>query len=163
MMSSTKKLSMVLAATALAVGGALAGAAHAEPAGANGRSAVPTVSDRAPARPQADSRFYPTSTIYKNQAWTSGNGRAVLRVQEDGNFVLYKDNRAAWQASGAWPNGDHAVIQQDGNFVLYDRNNRALWASNTQNRGAYVAVQDDGNVVVYNSNNQPLWATNTGD
>ncbi|MFI9325993.1 hypothetical protein ACIGZJ_00435 [Kitasatospora sp. NPDC052868] len=164
MMNHLKKLSLVLATGALALGGSLAGAtAHAEPTGAGAKSAAQASDTRAVMRPQADAHFYPTSTIHRNEAWTSGNGRAVLRVQEDGNFVLYKDNRAAWQAPGAWPNGDHAVMQQDGNFVLYDRNNRALWASNTQNRGAYVAVQDDGNVVVYNGNNQPLWATNTGD
>ena len=31
-------------------------------------------------------------------AWTSGNGRAILRLQEDRNLVLYKDNQAAFQA-----------------------------------------------------------------
>ncbi|OEJ97426.1 hypothetical protein J116_026200 [Streptomyces thermolilacinus SPC6] len=71
--------------------------------------------------------------------------------------------RAAWQAPGAWPNGDCAVFQQDGNFVLYDAKGKALWASNTWQRGHTLAVQDDGNVVVYNQSNNPLWATNTGD
>src|ERR1700760_4941931 len=30
-----------------------------------------------------------------NVAWTSGTGRAILRLQEDRNLVLYKDNQAA--------------------------------------------------------------------
>ncbi|MEU7426384.1 hypothetical protein [Streptomyces sp. NPDC040750] len=112
---------------------------------------------------RADSRFYATSTLYKNQAWTSGNGRTVLRVQSDGNFVLYKDNRPVWQAPNVYPKADRAVFQDDGNFVVYDRNGNPVWAAGTWHKGHYVAVQDDGNVVVYNSANQPVWATNTGD
>ncbi|GAA2253312.1 hypothetical protein GCM10010430_41340 [Kitasatospora cystarginea] len=149
--------SVALATTALTVGGVLAGSAYASAPAATGHGVREVKSVR------SDSHFYPPATLNKNQAWTSGNGRTVLRVQEDGNFVLYKDGRPAWQAPGAWPNGNAAVMQEDGNFVLYDRNGHPLWASNTWHRGAYVAVQDDGNVVVYDHNNRPVWATNTGD
>ena len=98
-----------------------------------------------------------------NVAWTSGNGRAILRLQEDRNLVLYKDNQAAYQAPNAWSRGNTAIMQDDGNFVLYDENGEPVWASNTGgNPGAYLAVQDDGNVVVYQGGS-PLWATNTGD
>ncbi|GAA0300092.1 hypothetical protein GCM10010302_43320 [Streptomyces polychromogenes] len=112
---------------------------------------------------RSDAHFYGGSTLYKNQAWTSGNGRTVLRVQSDGNFVLYKDGRAAWQAPGVWPKANRAVFQEDGNFVVYDANGNAVWAAGTWHKGAYLSVQDDGNAVVYNSANQPVWATNTGD
>ncbi|MGK4579257.1 hypothetical protein [Kitasatospora sp. HPMI-4] len=150
--------SVALASTALAVGGVLAGSAYAAaPSATTGHTASATKSVR------SDSHFYPPATLYKNQAWTSGNGRTVLRVQEDGNFVLYKDGRPAWQAPNAWPNGNAAVMQEDGNFVLYDAGGHALWASGTWHRGAYLSVQDDGNVVVYDHNNRPVWATNTGD
>ena len=98
-----------------------------------------------------------------NVAWTSGNGRAILRLQEDRNLVLYKDNQAAYAAPNAWSRGNTAIMQDDGNFVLYDENGEPVWASNTGgNPGAYLAVQDDGNVVVY-QDGSPLWATNTGD
>ncbi|MFC9650473.1 MULTISPECIES: hypothetical protein [unclassified Streptomyces] len=112
---------------------------------------------------RVDSRFYAPATLGKNQAWTSGNGRAILRVQSDGNVVLYKDNRAAWQAPNVYPNADRLVMQEDGNLVVYNRAGRALWAAGTWQKGRYLAVQDDGNVVVYNSANRPVWATNTGD
>ena len=115
-------------------------------------------------RPMDDSFFLAGSALQRNQAWTSGNGRAVLRLQQDGNLVLYKDGRAAWQAVGAWPNGSSAVMQADGNFVVYAADGSPLWASGTWGYpGAYLAVQDDGNAVVYTADGVPVWATNTGD
>ncbi|MFD4948929.1 hypothetical protein ACFVYE_25565 [Streptomyces sp. NPDC058239] len=151
--------SLAVATALLAVGGTLAGTAQAS-------VSAPTTVRHAQAfgaRPTSDTLIHPRATLYKNHAWTSGNGRAILRVQQDGNFVLYKDNRPVWQAPGAYPNGDHAVMQEDGNFVLYDRGGHPLWASGTWRKGAYLAVQDDGNVVVYNADRRPVWATNTGD
>jgi hypothetical protein len=115
-------------------------------------------------RPMDDSFFLAGSTLRRNQAWTSGNGRAVLRLQQDGNLVLYKDGSPVWQAVGAWPSGSSAVMQADGNFVVYDANGSPLWASGTWGySGAYLAVQDDGNVVIYTADRTPVWATNTGD
>ncbi|MFD7894013.1 hypothetical protein [Streptomyces sp. NPDC059743] len=112
---------------------------------------------------RSDSRFYAPATLGKNQAWTSGNGRAILRVQSDGNVVLYKDNRPAWQAPNVYPNADRLVMQSDGNLVVYNKAGQPLWAAGTWQKGRYLAVQDDGNVVVYNNANRPVWATNTGD
>ncbi|WP_320778370.1 hypothetical protein [Streptomyces sp. CRN 30] len=103
----------------------------------------------------------PQAKIYRNQAWTSGNGRAVLRLQEDGNFVLYKDNKAAWQGAGSYPSGQYAVMQDDGNLVVYAEGDKPVWASNTNgNYGAVLVVQDDCNVCLYVSG-RPIWATNT--
>lgn len=98
-----------------------------------------------------------------NVGWTSGNGRAILRLQEDRNLVLYKDNKAVFHAPHALGRGNSAKMQSDGNFVLYDLHNAPVWASNTAGSpGAYLAIQDDGNMVVYRKDGHPLWATNTG-
>jgi hypothetical protein len=111
----------------------------------------------------SDAKFDTGAELFRNYAWTSGNGRALLRLQEDGNFVLYKDGKAAWQAKNAYPAGYHAIFQDDGNLVVYDEGKEPLWASNTEkNRGAILAVQDDGNVVIY-QNGKTIWATNTND
>ena len=98
----------------------------------------------------ADSIFPAESELELNIGWISGNGQTILRLQQDRNLVLYKDNNPAYQAPNAWSNGNIAIMQDDGNFVLYDQNNEPVWASNTAGKpGAYLAVQDDGNLVVY--------------
>jgi hypothetical protein len=112
---------------------------------------------------RGDAIFRPTATLHRNQAWTSGNGRTILRLQTDGNLVLYKDGRPAWQAPGAWSHGVSAVFQRDGNFVVYAPGGHPVWASGTWHKGDYLAVQDDGNLVIYNGIGRPVWATNTGD
>jgi hypothetical protein len=111
----------------------------------------------------ADSIFQARSELGLNIAWVSGNGRAILRLQQDRNLVLYKDNQPAFQAPNAFGNGNTAIMQDDGNFVLYDQNDEPVWASGTGGfPGADLAVQDDGNLVVY-LNGNALWASNTGD
>lgn len=105
----------------------------------------------------------PEATIRRNQAWTSGNGRAILRLQEDGNFVLYKESKPVWASDTSGEPASYAVMQEDGNLVVYTENDKPIWASDTNGRnGAHLAVQDDGNVVIYQRDN-PIWATNTGD
>jgi hypothetical protein len=52
-------------------------------------------------------------------------------------------------------------MQTDGNFVLYDENNHFQWATNTVGRGEFVEFQPDGNLVVWNADNQPVWGSLT--
>ncbi|HEX5565831.1 MAG TPA: hypothetical protein VFY14_02640 [Streptomyces sp.] len=160
MRENFSRLTVAVAAAMLMAGGATAGATAAPAAPAH-QTRVAQV--RSEAAPLADAHFRKGTKFCKNQALTSGNGRAVLRVQEDGNFVLYKNGRPVWQAENAWPKGNCAIFQEDGNFVLYGVNGKPIWHSNTWHRGETLAVQDDGNVVIYNRNNSPVWATNTGD
>ncbi|MCI0384122.1 hypothetical protein [Streptomyces sp. CNQ085] len=160
MSKSFSRLAIAFTAATLMVGGTTAAVAAPAPA-AQQQSRTAQVPGESGT--MADAHFGKGTEFCRNQALTSGNGRAVLRVQEDGNFVLYKDGRPVWQAPNAWPNGNCAVFQEDGNFVLYDISGRPLWHSNTWSRGETLAVQDDGNVVVYDGNGAPVWATNTGD
>ncbi|MDI5961174.1 hypothetical protein [Streptantibioticus silvisoli] len=163
MLNSFKVRVGALVAGGVMVSGALLGMASGALAAAPGTAPGNTVAGYAKAMPNSDTIIRPRATICKNQAWTSGNGRAILRMQSDGNFVLYKDNRPVWQAPNSWSRGNCAVFQEDGNFVVYDSAGGAVWAAGTYHEGAYLAVQDDGNVVVYNSSRRPVWATNTGD
>ncbi|QDQ15629.1 hypothetical protein [Streptomyces spectabilis] len=104
----------------------------------------------------------PSSTIHRNMAWTSGTGRTLLRLQEDGNFVVYRDSveKPVWSPDTR-PDGYRAVLQGDGNLVVYAQDDRPVWASNTSGRhGAVLSVQDDGNVCIYYQG-QPIWCTET--
>jgi hypothetical protein len=150
---SSACVAVMTAGLALA-GGTAAGTAQAI-------SANPT--DRFGAHTRTDASFRPPAALSRNEAWTSGNGRAILRLQEDGNLVLYKDGNPVWQAPNTFSRGVYAVFQKDGNFVVYASDDSPVWHSGTWHQGDRLAVQDDGNVVIYNSNKTPVWATDTGD
>jgi len=93
---------------------------------------------------------------------TSRDGFVDLRLQSDGNLVLYNGGRALWASNTYGKSSYLATVQPDGNFVLYDRADAALWASGTPGSGdTYLAVQNDGNLVVYSANDIPLWASHT--
>lgn len=114
------------------------------------------------------------------------NNVNYLRVQDDGNAVVYGHTarwwNRYWQESdgqiNSWryiPSGTvmtpgtqyvnagyRLIFQGDGNLVIYDPNNKALWHSKTQNKGGVRAVvQTDGNFVIYTANNVALWHTQT--
>jgi hypothetical protein len=99
-------------------------------------------------------------------------GKSSLRMQDDGNLVLYDElNRPRWSSDTWqwWKQGLYAVYQHDGNLVVYNTAGQPVWASNTW--GCYtcvLAVQADGNVVIYDTNRSndtwnwtPIWATGT--
>ncbi|MEU7584341.1 hypothetical protein AB0B50_42940 [Streptomyces sp. NPDC041068] len=110
----------------------------------------------------ANADFQPRTAIRRNQAWTSGDGDTLLRLQEDGNFVVYRNGKAAWQAEGVYPNGDTAAFETDGVLAVYNATGKRIWNSDTAgNFGATLSVQDDGNIVIYDSTGKPIWATNT--
>ncbi|MFD7665039.1 hypothetical protein [Streptomyces sp. NPDC059788] len=110
----------------------------------------------------ANADFRARTVIRRNQAWTSGDGSTLVRLQEDGNFVVYRHDKAAWQADNVYPNGDTAAFELDGNLSVYDSGGNRIWHSDTAgNQGATFSVQDDGNVVIYDSNGRPIWHTNT--
>jgi len=55
-------------------------------------------------------------------------------------------------------------MQSDGNLVLYSRNDKAMWSTGTSgNHGAYMDFQNDGNLVIYKDKSDGgrdvLWAT----
>uniref|UniRef100_A0A7S1C1U9 Bulb-type lectin domain-containing protein n=1 Tax=Corethron hystrix TaxID=216773 RepID=A0A7S1C1U9_9STRA len=78
-----------------------------------------------------------------------------LRMQDDGNVVLYKRKNPGpgWEVTWAtktngYPNS-RLVFQQDGNLVMYDSGNIPRWASATTNKGCVLArLQEDGKFVV---------------
>ncbi|MGW1195500.1 hypothetical protein ACWD4B_06510 [Streptomyces sp. NPDC002536] len=112
----------------------------------------------------ADAKFPAGTRIVQNQALTNGRGDSSLRLQEDGNFVLYQEDKPTWQAENVYPNGREALFAYDGNLIVFDEDQNVVWESGTgseDNRGSVLALQDDHNLVIYNRDGRPVWATGT--
>lgn len=112
----------------------------------------------------------PPATCGPTAPATLGNGQTLpaggclvapsaqyeLRMQADGNLVLYYQSQAdpLWASGTAGNAGAYAVMQADGNLVVYPAGGgSALWASNTAGTpSASLTMQADGNAVVYGTN-----------
>ena len=83
-----------------------------------------------------------------------GNGCICL-------FMLHPKNGVLWKAEQYW-SGQVLRMQDDGNLVIYDYQNSAVWASNTAGYpGSVLRLEDDGNLLIYAPGTRPIWATGT--
>lgn len=115
-----------------------------------------------PASPTGCGQLTAGQGLIPGQQVNSCDGRFQLKMQLDGNLVLYQGATALWATGTFGSTGFSAVLQPDGNFVLYNMTGTALFASRTNGRtGNRLAIQNDGNLVVYSSTGQALWASNT--
>lgn len=104
----------------------------------------------------------------------SSNGLYKFIMQGDGNAVLYGPRGAMWASNTAGKRGRSIKMQNDGNLVIYDQNNAAVWAcclglSNAVHRTKpefktakapfKLVMQNDGNLVMYDGRNLPVWDT----
>jgi len=103
-----------------------------------------------------------TGNLFRGQELISPNKKYRLKMQTDGNLVLYSQSTAVWNTY-TWAKPVKFVsMQTDGNLVLYDENKKPFWYSSTWGRGSSrLVMQDDGNLVIYNASNVPTWYTNT--
>jgi hypothetical protein len=101
--------------------------------------------------------------LRQGESLKSPNGRFELKMQQDGNVVLYDEAKPIWATNTQRDGAERLAMQDDGNFVVYaDR--KPVWSSKTPgNQGASLKLQDDGNLVVYppSSTTKPLWASGT--
>ena len=114
----------------------------------------------------------PTQMLEPGESLRSASGKAELRMQTDGNLVLYfwlprgSQAVAEWaEPTSSWVPGTHATMQQDGNLVLYDPQWNVPWASASDPAAmtarSVLVLQDDGNLVIYAPGGRPTWASNT--
>ncbi|WP_330173194.1 hypothetical protein OG875_06010 [Streptomyces sp. NBC_01498] len=144
-----------LGALAAAVG-LLTGPAQAAPAASGGSPSV-TAARSADA---TETIIPATSRLARGESWSSPDGSTVLRQQDDGHVVLYRDGVAIWTAVGTHGVGTYFYVQADGNLTAYDAAFRPLWESRTGGSpGAYLTIQNAGNLVV-RLNGRPLWWSN---
>ncbi|XP_063687624.1 uncharacterized protein LOC134820906 isoform X3 [Bolinopsis microptera] len=95
----------------------------------------------------------------------SPNGKYTLKMQEDGNLVLFCDGyNALWASdtSNIKTVKGGLRFQSDGNLVLYSPDRTALWSPNSYDKGVTsMVLQDDGNLVLYTDNREAIWASET--
>jgi hypothetical protein len=82
--------------------------------------------------------------------WSSGtHGKGAkpyrLKIEEDGNVVIYANKSAIWASDthGKGTGPYNIIMQEDGNLVLYDKNNSATWSSGTQQAFPPVPILPD--------------------
>lgn len=110
-------------------------------------------------------RLNPGEILRPGQYLASPNGVYFLRLQNDGNLVVYE--RQGSQEFPLWASNtsnravDQLVMQNDGNLVLYSPGQSALWSSGTAGRReSFVVIQNDGNLVIYFPGD-PIWSSRT--
>ena len=70
--------------------------------------------------------------------------------------------KALWASNTKESQATYAKMQEDGNFVVYTENKTPRWATGTDhNDGAFLTLQDDGSLVLYSTESKPLWASET--
>ncbi len=94
-------------------------------------------------------------------AMKSCDGRFELRMQTDGNLVLYMGTTPLWNSGTNGQAAIGAYMQTDGNLVIYMATGKPLWSSGSFGTGTRLEIQNDGNLVIYNGQNAALWNTQT--
>jgi hypothetical protein len=81
-------------------------------------------------------------------------------MKNDGNLVIYKENKPIWSTQTYNNKISRLHFQADGNLVLYDINDKPIWSSNTWGKkGHKLIMQNDGNLVMYDCSWSPLWSS----
>ena len=58
------------------------------------------------------------SELARGQSLTSPNGRFELKMQQDGNVVLYDTTKPIWATNTQHDGAERLAMQDDGNFVV---------------------------------------------
>src|SRR5690242_21854263 len=93
----------------------------------------------------------PGESLRPGMSLFSTNRAYELRLQADGNLVLYRtsDWKALWSSRTQGRSISALYMQLDGNLVLYGAG-EAVWSSQTYGPSiSYLVVQNDGNVAIY--------------
>jgi len=98
-------------------------------------------------------------TLAVGQQLAAGGSR--LRVQTDGNVVLYHSGKAVWSTGTRGSGGNRLVMQTDGNLVLYTAAGKAVWSSRTAHTGStnMFLVSGAGRASILTQSGTTIWHT----
>jgi len=99
--------------------------------------------------------------LLPNKYIFSPDGQSILKLQPDGNLVLYSDFAPIWSSGTFGRTPTQLIMQTDGNLVLYFANGSNWSTSTFGHSGAHIVMQTDGNLVMYDTNNSVIWSTGT--
>lgn len=94
------------------------------------------------------------------------NNGNILRLQSDGNLVVYSKQGSPLWSSGTGGAGANARLsmQTDGNLVLYSAAGRPIWNSGTHGQGVVrLSLQADGTLVLQNAAGSTVWSSRAPD
>lgn len=117
---------------------------------------------------------------------TDNRGGKVVRVEENGNIVMYNDEgKVIWESGSnvGVINNDGLLLREmtipghslvsinkqnklsftsDGNLVV-EKSGKEVWSSHSGGKGGkYLVFQNDGNLVIYGDSWSAIWSTSTG-
>ncbi|QUI20842.1 lectin [Vallitalea pronyensis] len=87
----------------------------------------------------------PGESLTPGQFLISHNGQFYLRMQTDGNLVMYNQfGFALWSTGTVGARVDKLIMQTDGNLVMYAANGHVYWQTHTQGHyGAYLKASSN--------------------
>jgi hypothetical protein len=102
-------------------------------------------------------------TLEINRSLYSENGKYQVKMQSDGNLVIYSGATAIWQ-SGTSGLGYARLRLESTNVLsvyLYDQN-KVAWKTAASTRPALgLVMQNDGNLVMYDTSKASMWQSGT--
>jgi hypothetical protein len=102
-------------------------------------------------------------TISVGGSITSPRGLFKLKVQADGNMVVYHpglrggigDGPADWSTKTAGSgSSNYLEMEAGGNLVLHG----SSWSSGTSSAGAHLELMPDGMLVIFDTSGNPIWS-----
>lgn len=104
----------------------------------------------------------PGEAMSPGQFIHSTRSHSRLLFQEDGNLVLYRDDKPVWSSGTAGKSVGTCIMQADGNLVIYSPTGEPHWATGTDGfPNSSLVLQADGNLVIYSTDGRALWQSNT--
>lgn len=112
------------------------------------------------ASPGACGRLATGEGLSAGQSIASCSGNVALTVQGDGYLIAVQNGQTVWSSSVSGTPGVEVRMQEDGNLVMFDNNGAMVWQTRTSGYpGAYAAIQQDGHLVIYSANGTALWSS----